>query len=230
MMYRFYLGDILLPIAPELLNANEKNQNFSISLLDESEFNVLKKKGLSSYSFKALLPSKNYHFALYQDNYFLEPQYYIGRLEELKDSKAVFEFTVLSPKYSQGLINKKVSLEGFSYSYKAQSNDDVEIEITLREYVHKSTKLITDDSLGDYLGGKRPIENNNSTGNKIDYVIKRGDTLWGLAKRYYGNGALYSRIYNENKALLDDIALKRGFPRGSGYHWIFPGVGIKIPL
>lgn len=30
------------------------------------------------------------------------------------------------------------------------------------------------------------------------HIVKRGDTLWGLAKRYYGNGALYQRIVSAN--------------------------------
>ncbi len=31
------------------------------------------------------------------------------------------------------------------------------------------------------------------------YTVKKGDTLWGIAKKYYGNGALYTRIYEANK-------------------------------
>lgn len=31
------------------------------------------------------------------------------------------------------------------------------------------------------------------------YTVKSGDTLWGIAKKYYGNGAQYTRIYEANK-------------------------------
>lgn len=31
------------------------------------------------------------------------------------------------------------------------------------------------------------------------YTVKKGDTLWGIAKKYYGNGAKYTQIYNANK-------------------------------
>ena len=31
------------------------------------------------------------------------------------------------------------------------------------------------------------------------YTVKRGDTLWGIAKKYYGDGAQYTRIYEANK-------------------------------
>ncbi len=31
------------------------------------------------------------------------------------------------------------------------------------------------------------------------YVVRRGDTLWGIAKRHYGKGAKYRRIYKANR-------------------------------
>lgn len=34
------------------------------------------------------------------------------------------------------------------------------------------------------------------------YTVKKGDTLWGIAKKYYGNGAKYNLIYNANKGKI----------------------------
>lgn len=34
------------------------------------------------------------------------------------------------------------------------------------------------------------------------YTVKRGDTLWAIAKKYYGSGAKYPKIVNANKALI----------------------------
>ncbi len=31
------------------------------------------------------------------------------------------------------------------------------------------------------------------------YVVRRGDTLWGIAKRHYGKGSSYRRIYRANR-------------------------------
>ncbi|MFA9442031.1 MAG: LysM peptidoglycan-binding domain-containing protein [Hyphomicrobium sp.] len=31
------------------------------------------------------------------------------------------------------------------------------------------------------------------------YVVRRGDTLWGIAKRHYGKGSKYRRIYGANR-------------------------------
>lgn len=34
------------------------------------------------------------------------------------------------------------------------------------------------------------------------YKVKRGDTLWAIAKKYYGSGAKYPTIVNANKKLI----------------------------
>ena len=34
------------------------------------------------------------------------------------------------------------------------------------------------------------------------YTVKRGDTLWAIAKKYYGNGAKYTKIVNANKSKI----------------------------
>jgi len=50
------------------------------------------------------------------------------------------------------------------------------------------------------------------------YEIVSGDTLGGIAKRYYGKASLYTRIHEANKELIPDP------------NKIYPGQKIKIPL
>lgn len=50
------------------------------------------------------------------------------------------------------------------------------------------------------------------------YEIVSGDTLGGIAKKYYGKASLYTRIHEANKELIPDP------------NKIYPGQKIKIPL
>jgi len=49
------------------------------------------------------------------------------------------------------------------------------------------------------------------------YEIKKGDSLWKIAKNVYGNGADYPKIFEANKEVIKDPDL------------IFPGQMIRIP-
>ncbi len=49
------------------------------------------------------------------------------------------------------------------------------------------------------------------------YVIVRGDTLWDLAARYYGDGYLWPQLWEQNRYILDA-------------HWIYPGDPLLIQV
>ncbi|OOR98895.1 peptidoglycan-binding protein LysM [Haemophilus paracuniculus] len=49
------------------------------------------------------------------------------------------------------------------------------------------------------------------------YVIQKGDTLWKIAEKAYGNGAKYTAIVDANKEVIKDADK------------IFPGQKIRIP-
>lgn len=53
--------------------------------------------------------------------------------------------------------------------------------------------------------------------NERTYTVKRGDCLWNIAKKYYGNGAQYTKIYNANKGQIKNPDL------------IYPGQVFVIP-
>ncbi len=50
------------------------------------------------------------------------------------------------------------------------------------------------------------------------YVIEKGDTLSGIAKRFLGNASAYPKIFEANREVIKDPNL------------IYPGQKIRIPL
>lgn len=61
------------------------------------------------------------------------------------------------------------------------------------------------------------------------YTVKSGDTLWGIAERYYKDGLQHTKIYEANKSIIESTAKKRGYSSSNNGWWIFPGTVLTIP-
>lgn len=61
-MYKFYFDKDILPVTPGAITTTFKNQNKTITLINEGEVNLIKQAGLTEYSFKFMLPWCNYPF------------------------------------------------------------------------------------------------------------------------------------------------------------------------
>ena len=61
------------------------------------------------------------------------------------------------------------------------------------------------------------------------HTIKKGDTLWAIAKKYLGAGSKWETIYNANKEIIESTAKKYGKKSSDRGHWIYPGVTLTIP-
>ena len=177
-MYRFYLANMLLPVTPSKLSVKTKNMNKTVTLINEGEVNIIKTKGLKD------------------------------KLNRLKINKKPFQFIVKRPKGFK--TNIKVTLEDLSITEDAKEGRDIKVSVTLKEYRHYGTKKVVfvqpTASAGEQPKQEEKKEEakvaenrDSSTAQKPKtHIVKRGDTLWGLAKKYYGNGALYQRIVSAN--------------------------------
>lgn len=61
-------------------------------------------------------------------------------------------------------------------------------------------------------------QNRRREGYVTRYVVCPGDTLWGIAKKFYGTGSWYEKIEKENADVL------------SGEQYLLPGMSLGIPF
>lgn len=221
MAYSFFLDGVQFPIAPSSMETQINNNNSTITLINESEVNILKKAGLTDISFDLLLPNSKYPFAVYPDG-FQPATFYLEKLESLKLSNKPFQFIVSRMKPNGDLLfdtNMKVSLEEYPIQEDVENGFDIVVSLNLKQYREYGTKIIelkkaTNQNDKPVATGTKPRESNN-TPPKSHKVVK-GDTLWAICKKYYGK---------VTKAMTDELAKKNAIKNPD---LIYPGQVIKL--
>lgn len=220
MSYLVYLGNLLLPVPPESIQIKIQNQNSTITLINEAEYNFLKSPGLTEISFDILLPAFKYPFAVYE-NGFKDQKYFLDELKKLKLDKKPFKFSVNRElPNGKGLYDtefKNVSLEEYTIKEEADNGFDLTVSIELKEYNTNKTGTSDISEDGTITEEKQREESLSApSADNQNYTVKSGDTLWALAKFYYGDGSKYSLISSANPDITNP-------------NLIYPGQVLVIP-
>lgn len=223
MAYYFYLGKTLLPVAPEKLQVKIDSANKTYTLINDGEINVLKTPGLTDIEFDALLPNVRYPFATYK-NGFIRAKLFLEVLKNYKQNKESFQFIVTRTLPNGQMLfdtNMTVSLESYTIKEDAKNTGlDVEVSIKLKQYREYSTKTCTISKKSSKTKASKKKTRSTKGSPKAEnqsYTVKKGDCLWNIAKKYYGNGSKYTLIYNANKDKIKNPNL------------IYPGQVLTIP-
>lgn len=206
MSYKCYLFGELMPQTPAKLSVKISGKNTTVTLLNEGEINFLKYPGLTEITLPLVFPMLTAS---------KRPDYYLTLLERAKTQRTTTQFIMTRTTPAGQLLfdtNIKVSVEDYAIEESATNGLDVSVEVKLKQYRDYSTKTVAIKSTVKHNDSKdtavkktatvqttRPATNAPQT---KTYTVKKGDTLWGIAKKYYGNGAKYPTIYNANKGKI----------------------------
>lgn len=138
---------------------------------------------LSSIRVDCMFPSKKYSFNQPKTN--LDPYTYTKKFRAWCDNHTVLRFII-----SDTSINVQVLISDITYGEKDGSGD-VYATINLREY--RKLSIVQTNKTGNK---SRAAE--KSTPGTGGYVIKQGDTLNSICRKYYGNTSLSSKLASYN--------------------------------
>lgn len=199
---------IRLPINPEELEITSTQANEKFEILKLGQIVIPTYMALREFSFEAELPHEEFHYVETGKN-FETAEYYLDLFQKWREKQEPVRFMAgkISGDYkvTGDAINTLVLLESLTITEKAGEEHDKYVSFRLLEY-NKFTKK--------YITQSENSENPKSTGY---YVVKSGDTLWAIAKKYYGAGNKYTKIYNANKNIISNPSL------------IYPGQKLVIP-
>lgn len=200
--YRMYLGNHLMPVPPEKLDLKINNKNETVDLLNGGEINLVKQPGLTDIKFDLMIPNTKLPFATYRHG-FKRAYYYLKILERYKTDKKVFSFILYralpngTNTYQTAL---KVTLEDYTIKEDAGKGLDVVVSIQLKQYVSygaKTAKIVNGKVITRKMGRPQKEIKLPTT-----HKVTKTDTIWSIAKKYYGDELKYLPIRRANIKLL----------------------------
>lgn len=222
--YDFYLKKCLLPIAPPKLSVKINNANETVTLINEGEINILKKAELTDIEFECRIPQEKYPFAVYKSG-FEGADYFLDYFESLKTSKKPFQFIVCRKRPTGKRLfdtNIKVSMEDYKITEDAKNGFDILVKIKLKQWRDYGTKTVNIsfnmEKPKASVEPQREATTSPAPAAAQTYTVVKGDCLWNIAKKFYGNGSKYTVIYNANRSVI-----------GGNPNLIYPGQVLTIP-
>ena len=222
--YDVYFDKCLLPVTPEKISIKINGNNKTVNLINEGEINILKKAGLTDIEFEAEIPQVKHPYAVYKSG-FKGARYFFDIFEKLKTGKKTFQFIVCrkTPIGKKMLnTNMKVSLEDYKISEDAKNGFDFKVKFNLKQYREYGTKTINiqiaESKPKASVEPQRETNNSPTPTTAQIYTVVSGDCLFGIARKFYGNGAQYTVIYDANRDVI-----------GGNPNLIYPGQVLTIP-
>lgn len=222
--YDFYLDKCLLPVTPSKLTIKINNTNKTLTLINEGEVNVMKKAGLTDIEFECDIPQVKQPYAVYPSG-FRGASYFLNYFEQLKTDEKPFQFIVCrqAPNGKKFFnTNMTVTLEDWKIVEDAKEGFDLKVKIKLKQWRDYGTKTVNIKIAASKpkasVEPTRPTVNSPAPSASQTYTVVKGDCLWNIAKKFYGNGSKYTVIHNANKGVI-----------GGNPNLIYPGQVLTIP-
>ena len=215
MSYKFIIANVILPITPEKMQIKIKNKNKSIDLINLGEANILKMPGLSKIDFDFVAPAYKYPYV----TEYREQVFYYNLLEKLKTEQKPFIFSIIRQKPNGAAMyptNFNVSLEDYTITESIEEGFDVVFSVSLKQYKEFNTQYIQiqESKTGEKIAEQKTKRETTKTPAK-SYTVKKGDSLWNIAKKELGNGTKYKEIAKINNLANPNL--------------IYPGQVLRLP-
>ena len=120
-------------------------------------------------------------------------------------------------------VSDNVELQGFGKADGRYQIGKITHQISAKDY----TVQISAWRLPEAEKEKQEADPSSQGGSR--YVVKKNDTLWDLAIRFYGDGDKCSLIYEANREVIEAAARSRGKASSSSGYWIYEGTELTIP-
>lgn len=196
-MIKAFIGGLQLPVNPlEDVSFSMKANNQRFEIVSIGEVTKIGSRGLIQTEVNSLFTDGDYPFITATRT--LPAEQYVQKVRRMFEAGDPVRFILTGDGID---INLQCSLEDFKYEKRFGEWEDYYYTISLMEYrVHSARRIVRRALVaGASVKQSAPREEKKLT--PTTHTAVAGDTLWGLAKKYYGDGSQYMKIFNANRTL-----------------------------
>ena len=207
--------EVNLPVLPAKLKVTSPGKNETTTVLELGEILRLRKKGLRTVAWDCFFPV---HAAPYVTGQITTPIEIVKAIQAARDTLSPIRFLITGTDLD---INVRMGIETFDYEERSGELGDLYYSIKLSEWKdHSPRKIVLPPEPAKPAKAKEPERPGKppASAKKKTYTVKSGDCLWNIAKKFYGKGSDYTKIYNANKATI-----------GKNPNLIYAGQVLTIP-
>ncbi|HCQ6166583.1 TPA: LysM peptidoglycan-binding domain-containing protein [Clostridioides difficile] len=182
------------PILPTSFEISGNINTSTTNVLKLGEVIVCGGMGLRTTEINSFFPGEQYHFCNYKD--FPQPYDCVNKLKKWMEQGLILRYII-----TETDVNMEVIIESFKHG-KQDGTNDVYFTLSLKEYKRIQIPKVNTNNDEKLSSVKDvPLTKGFDTKQKT-HKVGKGDSLWSLAKKYYGNGDLWKKIYDANKKLI----------------------------
>ncbi|MCC0658522.1 LysM peptidoglycan-binding domain-containing protein [Clostridioides sp. ES-S-0123-01] len=184
------------PVFPSSFEINSKAIVNTSNILKTGEIAVFGGVGLRTTEISSFFPKNEASYCDYTG--FPTPYDCVNKIQKWMNEGLILRYTI-----TETNINMEVIIDSFKYEEK-DCTGDVYFTLNLKEYKRIQIPKINTSS-NDKISSKLdlPLTKGFEVKNKQKtHKVGKGDSLWSLAKKYYGDGDLWKKIYDANKKLI----------------------------
>ncbi len=180
-------GGFEIPVNPKELSVTQGSGNKTINLLNVGEVAVAGNRGPIKMVVNTFLPAPNSPF--YKGR---NPEEIVVKMKQWKNGRQPLRIIV-----SGTDINTMFLVENMEEQYR-EGQLDIYISWSFTEYRVLNVPASATTAFSGNVGGDELKERGGGVKIPKKVTVKTGDSLWGLAARYYGDGRMWKKIADAN--------------------------------